>query len=142
MKPAKQQSGMVLLEALIGILIFTLGIIGLMGMQAAAIKMTAESKYRNEAMMFADRLISQMQSDNTANTATDYAGAAGAGGNKYAAWVTEVTAATTGLPGSATAGNLPTVTVVAATGTVTITLRWMAPGETVAHQFTTVAVVI
>lgn len=134
------QRGAVMLEALLGILIFTIGIIGLVGMQASAMKMTADSKYRSEAAMFADQLVNQMQSDNIANLAADYAGGAGAGGPKYMAWVSEVTAAGTGLPGSAIPGNEPVVAVAA--NTVTITIRWQAPGETAAHQLITLAVVI
>lgn len=136
------QSGVVLLEALLGILIFTIGVVGLVGMQASAMKMTADSKYRSEAAMFADRLVNQMQSDNTANLSTDYAGSGGSGGAKYVAWVNEVTASGTGLPGAATTANLPVVAIAAATGTVTITVRWQSPGETAAHQLVTLAVVI
>lgn len=140
MNRRRPQSGAVMLEALLGILIFTIGIIGLVGMQASAMKMAADSKYRSEAAMFADQLINQMQSDNIANLAADYAGAAGSGGPKYAAWVNDVTASGTGLPGASLAANLPVVTVV--NNTVTITIRWQAPGETAAHRLVTLAVVI
>ncbi|MDO8934181.1 MAG: hypothetical protein Q7U97_17445 [Rhodocyclaceae bacterium] len=136
------QSGVVLLEALLGILIFTIGVVGLVGMQASAMKMTADSKYRSEAAMFADRLVNQMQSDNTANLSMDYAGSGGSGGTKYVAWVNEVTASGTGLPGAAITANLPVVAVTAATGTVTITIRWQSPGETAAHQLVALAVVL
>jgi type IV pilus assembly protein PilV len=43
------QQGIVLLEALIAILIFSIGILGAVGLQATMIKGTAESKYRAEA---------------------------------------------------------------------------------------------
>jgi type IV pilus assembly protein PilV len=48
------QSGMALLEALIGILIFSLGILAMVAMQAA------DAQYRIEAVNAANQLISQM----------------------------------------------------------------------------------
>ena len=44
-----QQSGVVLLEGLVAILIFTIGIIGLMSLQAAMVANTTESRNRIEA---------------------------------------------------------------------------------------------
>lgn len=133
-----------LLEALLGILIFTIGIIGLMGMQAAATRATADMKYRSEAALFAEQLISQMWADSHLTVATAYASP---GGVKYLAWRGGITAAATGLPGAGDAANLPTVTVVQGvqgsaiaqpTATVvTITIRWQGPGEAAAHRYVT-----
>ena len=39
------QSGVMLLEVLVALLIFAIGILGLLGMQAVSIKPTADSKY-------------------------------------------------------------------------------------------------
>jgi len=44
-----QQTGSVVLEALIAILIFSIGILALIGMQATAINSVADAKYRNTA---------------------------------------------------------------------------------------------
>ena len=44
-----------LIEALIGILIFSIGILALIGMQAAAIRNTADARYRSEASFLANR---------------------------------------------------------------------------------------
>lgn len=134
-----------LLEALLGILIFTIGIIGLMGMQAAATRATADMKYRAEAALLAEQLINQMWADNHTTLATNYASP---GGTKYAAWLADVTASGTGLPGASTAANRPTVAIVqgsqgpapgyAVTPTiVTVTVRWQAPSEAAAHQYVT-----
>lgn len=127
-----------LLEALVGILIFTIGIIGLMGMQAAATRATADMKYRSEAALFAEQLVNQMWADNHLTLAANYSSP---GGAKYAAWRNEVTASS-GLPGAGTAGNLPTVVVVqGAQGAnptptvVTVTIRWQGPAEAAAHQY-------
>ncbi len=129
-----------LLETLIALLIFAIGVLGLIGMQAAAMKVSAESKYRAEATMFADQLINQMWSDDRTNATlkTNYEGTNGSGGPKYNAWYASIIATGTGLPGANASPNRPTV-VIDANNKMTITLRWMAPGETVGHRHVTVA---
>lgn len=54
---ARQQSGVILLEALLAILIFSLGILALVGLQAAAVKQSADAKYRTEAALLANEVI-------------------------------------------------------------------------------------
>lgn len=60
--PSSQQ-GVVLLEALIAILIFSMGVLAVVGLQAAMIKNTSDSKYRSEASYLAQRWIGRMWSD-------------------------------------------------------------------------------
>jgi type IV pilus assembly protein PilV len=59
----KTQGGVILIEALIGILIFSIGILALIGMQAAAMKNTTDAKYRSEAAFLANQIIGQMWAD-------------------------------------------------------------------------------
>ncbi|MBI4998114.1 MAG: prepilin-type cleavage/methylation domain-containing protein [Rhodocyclales bacterium] len=134
MKSLKQQAGVMLLEALIGVLIFSLGVLGLIGMQAVATKAAGEAKFRAEATMFADQLIGQMSADNIGNLEIEYEAP---GGAKYLAWADEVMAAGTGLPGADLVGNRPIVVIDG--NTVTITVRWQLPSEAAAHQYITVA---
>ena len=47
--PQHRQRGMFLLEALVGILIFSIGILALVAMQATAITAQADAQYRVEA---------------------------------------------------------------------------------------------
>lgn len=127
-----QQQGSVLLEGLIAILIFSMGILAIVGLQAAAIKTVADSQYRLEASFLANRLIAQMWTD-TANIA-NYALP---GGAAAANWKNEATAL---LPGAT--NSPPTVNIVgdATSGyTVTVQLNWKAAGEANAHNYTTIA---
>ena len=55
-----RQQGVVLLEALIAILIFSLGILGLVGLQASMVKGTSEAKNRAEASYVAQREIGRI----------------------------------------------------------------------------------
>lgn len=66
------QQGVVLLEALIAILIFSMGVLALVGLQAAMIKNTSDSKFRAEANYIAQQRIGLMwvDPDNAAAYAT------------------------------------------------------------------------
>lgn len=136
-----------LLEALIAILIFSMGILAIVGMQAASIKQVSDAKFRTDANMLANQLIGQMWvSDRTAATLQANFATGGAG---YQAWLGD--ASTPGtvletLPGAA--ANPPTVAVVAVPGTnpptttssqVTIRVFWQQPGETVPHSHIAIA---
>lgn len=138
----KQQTGVVLLEALLAILVFSLGILALVGLQATAVKQSTDAKYRSEAALLANDIIGQMWvSDRTAATLqTNFA----TGGTQYAAWQARVASM---LPG--VAANPPSVTIsidnsVAASPTAiaTIQIFWVAPSEpagTTPHNYLTIA---
>lgn len=132
-----RQTGVMLLEVLIALLIFAFGILGLVGMQAVSVKLTGESKYRAEAAMFVDQLVNQMWADDRTNAALVANYDSTAGGNKYTEWKNQIQATGTGLPGTSGA-NAPTVTVDV-NNVVTVTVFWQAPEETAAHRYVTVA---
>ena len=125
----KAQAGVMLLEALIGILIFSLGILSLVALQATSIQLTSDAKYRTDASLLANRLIGQMWASGL--TPADLETAFESGGDQYNAWLADVQGIE-GLPGVVAASSgidstLPTVTVDAATGQVVITLFWRTP---------------
>lgn len=121
MKPRARQSGVMLLEVLVGILIFSIGIVAMLGMQATAMRATVDAKYRTEASFLANEIIGQMWLDraNLANYQTPASCPAG----KPCPWITRVQ----GLLPNATGGNLPTIAVSGSQ--VTVTVRWRRPGE-------------
>ena len=127
------QRGVMLIEALIGILIFSIGILALMGMQATAMRATVDAKYRSEASFAANEIIGQMWVDrgNLSNYATANCGSTAV----CAAWLARVQAL---LP-NATGGNAPTIDVSGQQ--VTVTIRWMRPGETGASNHVAVATI-
>lgn len=57
----KQQSGVMLLEALIAILIFSLGVLGVVGMQVMSINASRDAKLRVDADLLANELVGQMR---------------------------------------------------------------------------------
>jgi type IV pilus assembly protein PilV len=146
--PPRKQQGSMLLEALIAILIFSMGILAIVGLQATSVKLSGDAKYRSDASLLVNQLIGQMWvSDRTpATLQANFQGAAGNGGAAYTAWLATVQDTQSGLPG--TAANPPSVVIVPVAGTtttsslVTITLWWQAPTELSAHSYTAVAQII
>jgi len=132
---ARRQAGFTLIEALVSILIFSLGILAIVGLQVTAVRQSSNAKYRSDAALLANRLIGEMWvTDRLAsNLQTNF----NTGAAQYNTWAAAVQGT---LPGS-TGANAPTV-AVAANGQVTITVFWKAPNEQAAdpvHQYTTIA---
>lgn len=141
----KQQTGAMLLEALVSILIFSIGILAIIGLQAAAVSASTDAKYRTEASLLTNQLIGQMWVSNrtVATLQTNFQGGAGCGANGavYTAWLADVSAT---LPG--VAANPPTVCIVAgatAGSVATITVFWQMPNNLGAtHQYSTIVPII
>jgi type IV pilus assembly protein PilV len=134
--PAKagiRQRGATLLEALIGILIFSIGILALVGMQALAIKHMSDAKYRSDAAFFANEIIGQMWVNRGSLGSYAFSGS-GAPPAAIDSWVTSIR---NGLPGVTAAANLPIIAVAGTT--VTVTVRWQLPGGADVHRHVTMA---
>ena len=131
----RAQSGAFLLEALVGVLIFAFGILGLVGLQAQAIRNTNDLQYRGEAIYIANAAIGRMWTMSRPQLKAAFEGDKGTGGDQYEALVEAVAR----LPGTDTDDNKPTVTAAAGPSTdsnlVTITVRWQLPGEATPHQY-------
>lgn len=142
---SKRQHGSALLEALIAILIFSMGIIALMGLQAVSIKNSIDAHYRAEAAYLTNQIISQMWVDRSnldayahnpdgAACAPDAAASALA---NVTDWLAQTAAA---LPGATDAKQQITVTTpLANTRQVTVTVCWQGPQETTPHNFVATA---
>jgi len=136
-----RQRGVVLIEALLGILIFSIGILALIGMQSVAVKNTTDARYRTEAAYLANGMLSQIRLD-FANAAQYDDGNTGT----YAlrtAWRDQVEAL---LPGVkiASAQRVPSINIVPGPtyvgdtdppSQVTVIVYWLQPGETQEHKF-------
>lgn len=132
-----KQYGSVVLEALISILLFSIGILAIIGLQAASIKNVAAAKYRTDASLLANQIIGQMWVSNKNNAAliANFSSPAGA---SYLVWANTVAQ---GLPGvSGIPANAPTISIDASNN-ATVTLFWQAPDEAVAHNYTAIAIV-
>ena len=139
-KPRLQQRGATLLEAMVAILIFSLGILALVGMQALAVKQVADAKYRADASFLANQIIGEMWVKRTSPgflADHNYTGT-GPPPAGLANWIASVQNA---LPGISAGVNQPTVTVAGAAPnwTVTVTVSWQPPATTAPHNHVTIA---
>lgn len=125
------QQGVMLLEALIGILIFSIGILAMLGMQAVGMRATIDAKYRSEASFLANELVGIMWGD--AGNLTNYTTANCGSVTRCDEWLDRVQAL---LP-QATGANAPTIAV--AGRQVTITVLWQPPGETTPSNHVVIA---
>ena len=124
-----------LIEALIGILIFSIGILALIGMQGVAIKNTTDARYRSEAAFLANGIVGQMWVDQANLAQYDTSGGAYAPRDN---WLNTVERS---LPGVDIAANVlvPQIVYDPANNQVTITIQWQQPGEAQARKLDMIA---
>lgn len=141
LKPGRRepcsQRGVVLLDAIVAILLFSVGIVGMVALQGAATKLAGDAKLRTDAAMAADQVIAQMWVSDPTHLATYFQSPSGAGYKAWAATVTQVTAQQ-GLPGAA--GHPPTIDVTTdpnGGNAVTVSVFWQAASDTGTHQYVT-----
>jgi len=130
----KLQGGFSLIEALVAIFIFSIGVLALIALQVTSVRQSTNAKYRSEAALLANRVIGEMWVSD--RTTTTLQANFNTGGGNYTPWANAVQAT---LPGSA--ASAPTV-VVAADGQVTVNVFWKAPNEQPSeptHQYTAIA---
>jgi type IV pilus assembly protein PilV len=121
--------GFALLEVLVALLVTAVGVLGVVGLQGAMTRAQTSTTFRGEAAYLAQQLIGGMWVDR-ANLA---AYATATCGTTCEDWQNRVASR---LPSGAS-----TVTVNAATGVVTIEIRWTAPGEA-PNRFTTATTIV
>lgn len=131
----KQQSGSVLLEALVATMLLVTGIVGLMGLQATAFSDVSQAKYRMDAGFLANQIIADMWVGGAADV-VNYGSATGTLGSKSQAWLAQVEAT---LPGASS--HQPTIVVKDVTDAsgskyeVTVTVNWQPPKESITHSY-------
>jgi type IV pilus assembly protein PilV len=143
-----QQAGAYLLEALIGILVFSFGILGIVGLQAQAIRVTNDAELRAEAIYLANSLISQMWTDNPTPTHLKATYDSTVGGPGYVDFAAQVLTKFSGadVTPPIVKVNDPALAVDAPSKTSTVVqvqVFWRLPGEsaTVTHNYTTTGVI-
>lgn len=112
--PNKREMGATLIEALVAVLIFSIGILGIIGLQAVAVQTVSDAKYRADASFLANAALARLWGDPThlANhVETD----------------TAIDALPNGKRSVAVDGNK-----------VTVTIKWQSPHDFVEREFVTV----
>ncbi len=107
----KAQRGAMLLEALIAIVIFSMGILALVGLQASMLSNTSNAKYRADASYVAQQRVGQMWADS--DNAINYL---------------ENQTAVSGLPNGKRTVTQPNL------NQFVVTVTWQAPGDSEQHN--------
>ncbi|MEB0139489.1 MULTISPECIES: type IV pilus modification PilV family protein [unclassified Undibacterium] len=112
---SKKQQGMLLIEVLVSLVIFSVAVLGLIGLQAVATKTSYDAEDRNRASVLANEIITAMWTQNTSSLPTAI----------VTAWQTQVANnAATGLPSGTGAISAPD-----ANNVVTVTITWSSPNR-------------
>lgn len=120
---AKRQAGVALLEVLVSVLLFSLGILGLIGLQARAINFSTDAEDRNRAALLANDIASEMWLTKSVTIDT----------SKDSAWQKRVS--------SADKGGLPNGALevtAASANSADIKITWQAPVRAAGEQSTLV----
>ncbi|MBU6459600.1 MAG: type IV pilus modification protein PilV [Proteobacteria bacterium] len=142
MSASLNQRGSVLIESLIAILIFSIGLLAMVGLQADAIKNTSEALYRAQAGYLAEQIIGFMWADRdnlstyanhpTPGTLCAPQGPASTNTNVLS-WLNEISSE---LPN---AGAARQSIDIGNANLVTVTVCWQPPQDPSPHLFTTTA---
>jgi type IV pilus assembly protein PilV len=149
---APSQRGIVLIDAMVAILIFSIGILGMVALQASAVEMTGASNYRINAAMLTDHVIAQMWASDLSSLSANFQGSGGKGGTGYTSWFNDLDCTATGhvtncLPG--VQANPPSISIVqqslsSSSNTqyqVTVTVYWKAPSDSSVHKYVSVTAI-
>jgi type IV pilus assembly protein PilV len=120
--PARRgQVGMAMMEVLVSILIFSFGVLGLIGLQASAINLSVDAEDRNRAALFASDIVSTMWlNDSVTVTAA-----------QLTTWQTNIAnTAGTGVPG----GTVTITPVGGTTNAADILITWTPLTDQAAQQ--------
>lgn len=121
------QQGIVLIEGLIAILILSVGILGVVGLQASMIRASTEAKYRSTASFAVQQRLGQMWA-NPGNLAGFTMGEPGL----------DISQAT-GLPNARVITTLGGANCNMDPACVVVTVRWQMPGSEETRSVTNVA---
>ncbi len=114
------QKGVVLIEALIAVLLFSLGVLALAGLQASLVRNSTDARNRAEAVYLAQKKIGELWADPTGAQAGNY--------------ITATPIAAPGLPDGTIMVEQPT-----RVGQYQITIQWKSPNEPKPHKVVMVA---
>lgn len=128
---ARSQNGSSLIEALVAVMIFSFGVLGLAGLQGVMLRNQTDAKYRTDAAFMANEVMGLAWTDRANLTLYGTTPTAVCGHPKCADWVAKVGR---GLP-----GGKATVLYTASSGDFVVTVAWTMPDG--AHQYVTNAII-
>ncbi|HLX30697.1 MAG TPA: hypothetical protein VKV24_19630 [Casimicrobiaceae bacterium] len=129
LRGSTKSAGVFLIETLVALVVFSLGMLGLLALLASALRASGNAQWRSEGVDLAAAAIARMTTEDGATLAARYDAT---GGDAYRALLQQATR----LPGVSRTSNAPSVDIedTAERRRVRVGVRWLAPGETTAHR--------
>lgn len=155
---ANMQSGMMIIEAMVAILLLMLGMLGIAGLTAKSTTMAGQAQYRTEAGMYADQIIQMINLGVSRTSETELAASLQAfqhqasGGDTDACVFSGAATSDTGLadvlkaaqgqlngvaglPGATAQGQQVRIETTDNLNQVTVTLCWQGPGDAAKRNY-------
>lgn len=129
---SSRRVGSALIESLLAILIFSVGLLSLLALLTATLKESDNARYRSEASLLATDLVSRMWSGERSLSSLRQRFDPLA--DEYQRWLKRVQST---LPGVTNNKNLPELRIDDER-IITLTLRWRIPSDTQQHQLVVV----
>ncbi len=123
------QRGSSLIEGLLALVVFSIGLMGLLMLLSATLIESGQARYRSEASFLASDLVARLWSGDR-SLASLQSRFGNTKADDYQDWLQRVQAS---LPGTNAAANQPVV-AIDKDRNVIITLLWQTPAEATAHR--------
>ena len=129
LRGSAKSAGVFLIETLVALVVFSLGMLGLLALLAGALRASGNAQWRSEGADLAAAAIARMTTEDGATLTARYDATSG---DAYRALLQQATR----LPGVSRTRNAPSVDIedTAERRRVRVDVRWLAPGETIAHR--------
>jgi type IV pilus assembly protein PilV len=129
---SSRDGGSALIESLLAVLVFSVGLLSLLALLTATLKESNNARYRSEASLLATDLVSRMWSGERSLQSLRQRFTPAA--DEYQRWLERVRST---LPGITDNQNLPEL-LIDDERTISLTLRWQIPSDTQQHQLVVV----
>ena len=129
---SSRRIGSALIESLLAVLVFSVGLLSLLALLTATLKESDNARYRSEASLLATDLVSRMWSGERSLQSLRQRFTPAA--DEYQRWLERVRST---LPGITDNQNLPEL-LIDDERTISLTLRWQIPSDTQQHQLVVV----
>ncbi len=120
----RSQRGATLIEGLVAITIFSLGILAVIGMMTTHMATAGDARYRMEAAQVAESILADMRGADAATRSDTFSGP---GGSDYTKWLDRIEASR--LPLAGVDEDTPQLDIAIDDRNVTVTVLWRAPAD-------------